>query len=168
MGNKKHSEAVKHMSYSQKKRAQMPDYRDVYFSHNPGLLGCIWFCAYCKKAIVGKHNVEVDHIVPLDSPLGMNKGFNLVSSCRECNRAKSNAVDGRVKIGYMSKFSDSIMFGIQKIGVIAFVACYTLARQLVVWGLKLLAAPFKLGSPLISLVVAGIYLLVAVILFKVL
>ena len=47
----------KQMTYSQKKRAKL-DYRAVYFSHNPGLFGCIWFCAYCKKPIVGKQNVQ--------------------------------------------------------------------------------------------------------------
>lgn len=153
----KHREAVKSMTYSQKKRAEMPDYRDVYFSHNPGLFGCIWFCAYCKKAIVGRHNVEVDHIVPLDSPMGMNKGFNLVSSCRECNRKKSNNVDGRVAIGYTSKFFDFILYSFQKIFIISFMAVYTLAQVCVKWAVKVLAAPYKTGSFKIALITTVIY-----------
>lgn len=92
----------KQMTYSQKKRAKL-DYRAVYFSHNPGLFGCIWFCAYCKKPIVGKQNVQVDHIMPLNNPLGMNRRFNLVAACPVCNNRKSDRVDYRVAQGYVNK-----------------------------------------------------------------
>lgn len=163
----KHSDAVKSMSYSQKKRASMPNYRDVYFSHNPGLFGCIWFCAYCKKAIVGKHNVEVDHIMPLDSPLGANKGFNLVSSCMECNRAKSNSVDSRVPVGYASKFFDFVLFSIQKIFIIAFMGIYTLLQLCIKWVIKVLVAPYKTGSFKIALIATIVYAFLFITILKI-
>lgn len=57
------------LSYSQKKRAKL-NYRKVYFQHNPDLFGCLWFCVYCHKIIIGKENVEVDRVIPLNSRLG--------------------------------------------------------------------------------------------------
>ena len=96
-------------SYSQRKRDKM-DYRTEYFKHNPGLFGCIWFCAYCHRVILGERNVEVDHIVPLNNVLGMNKRFNLVAACQKCNRSKSDKLDGRVAVGYISKIFEVIIF----------------------------------------------------------
>ena len=53
-------------SYSQRKRDEF-DYRREYFKHNPGIFGCVWTCAYCHRPIVGKQNVQVDHIMPLNT-----------------------------------------------------------------------------------------------------
>ena len=155
----KHSEAVKSMSYSQKKRAQL-DYREVYFSHNPGLFGCIWFCAYCKRPLIGKHNVQVDHIVPLNSPFCINKGFNLVSSCARCNQEKSDKVDGRVPVGFGSKFIDFIVFSVQKILVISFVAAWTLVQKVISLAVKMLLAPYRSGSYKLMIIATVAYFLV--------
>lgn len=110
----------KNMTYSQRKRAKL-DYRAEYFKHNPGLFGCIWICAYCGAPLLGAHNVVIDHIMPLNSPLGMNNRFNLVASCQKCNLEKSDAVDYRVVKGYTSKFLQSILFTVQK-GIVIGVA----------------------------------------------
>lgn len=95
-------------SYSQKKRDKM-NYRYEYFKHNPGLFGCIWSCAYCHRPIIGKKNVQVDHIMPLNNVLGRNAGYNLVAACPACNRRKSDKVDGRVIEGYVSKINEDII-----------------------------------------------------------
>lgn len=109
----------KNLTYSQRKRAKL-DYRAEYFRHNPGVFGCIWICAYCGAPLLGAHNVVIDHIMPLNSPLGMNNRFNLVASCQKCNSAKSDNVDYRVVKGYTAKFFQSILFSMQKVFVIAF------------------------------------------------
>lgn len=109
-------------SYSQRKREKM-DYRDEYFKHNPGIFGCIWVCAYCKRPLVGKQNVQVDHIMPLNNVLGRNARYNLVAACPKCNHSKSDKVDGRVVTGYVSKGFEVVIFSIQKVIIIALVGC---------------------------------------------
>lgn len=118
------------MTYSQRKRSTM-DYRAEYFRHNPGLFGCVWTCAYCHRPLLGAHNVSVDHILPLNSPLGRNTRFNLVAACRDCNLAKSDKLDYRVVKGYTSKIIDSIVFTIQKIVILFFVAIWWVIQQIV-------------------------------------
>lgn len=110
-------------SYSQRKRDKL-SYRDVYFRHNPGLFGCIWSCAYCHRPLLGKQNVVVDHIIPLNNPLGRNTRFNLVAACRECNSRKSDKVDTRIAEGYLFKIIESVVFFIQRIFIVAFVAIW--------------------------------------------
>lgn len=119
----------KQMTYSQRKRAKM-DYRSEYFKHNPGLFGCIWTCAYCHKPLLGAHNVSVDHIIPLNSPLGRNRRFNLVAACRDCNLNKSDIVDGRIVKGYLSKIFESIIFSIQKVVIVIFVAIWWVINRI--------------------------------------
>lgn len=155
----------KQMTYSQKKRAKL-DYRAVYFSHNPGLFGCVWFCAYCKKPIVGKQNVQVDHIMPLNNPLGMNRGFNLVAACPVCNNRKSDRVDYRVAQGYVNKLFQSVIFGIQKIVIIAFVGIYVMLQQAVKAFLGILAIPLKSGRLLLVAGSLALYAGIAYFLFK--
>lgn len=117
------------MTYSQRKRAKM-DYRAEYFQHNPGLFGCVWTCAYCHRPLLGRRNVSVDHILPLNSPLGRNTRFNLVAACRDCNLAKSDKIDYRVVKGYTSKLFDSIVFTIQKIFILIFVGIWWLIQRM--------------------------------------
>lgn len=117
-------------TYSQKKRDKM-DYRKEYFKHNPGLFGCIWTCAYCHRPLVGKKNVEVDHIMPLNNVLGKNARYNLVAACSRCNKAKSDTVDGRVALGYVSKIFEVIIFTIQKCVIVAFVAIWTVIQKII-------------------------------------
>ena len=45
-------------------------------------------CQYCGRS-APEVVLEVDHIVPV-SKGGTNDLFNLVTSCKECNRGKSN------------------------------------------------------------------------------
>ena len=126
-------------SYSQRKRDQM-DYRRVYFSRNPGLFGCVWTCAYCHKPLLGRHSVQVDHIMPLNNPLGMNKSFNLVAACAKCNNDKSDKFDQRVAIGYMSKLLEIILFTLQKIAIVVFVAVWYLIAKMCSGVIKLVSA----------------------------
>jgi hypothetical protein len=129
------------------------DYRTEYFKHNPGLFGCVWKCAYCGKLLVGRGNVEVDHVTPLNNPLGQNARYNLVAACQRCNREKSDKFDGRVAVGYASKIFDTIVFSIQKIFVIAFVAIW----NVVCW---IVGLPFRMHNPLISCIAVVVYVLI--------
>jgi len=134
------------------------DYRAEYFAHNPGLFGCIWTCAYCHRPLVGKHNVVVDHIVPLNSPLGRNARYNLVAACQSCNARKSDKIDARIVGGYVSKGFEVIIFTVQKVFLIALVGLWTAA----LWcfkGLKsILLLPFDRTSIKTKLAAAVLYL----------
>lgn len=90
------------MTYSQKKRASF-NYRNEYFRKNPGIYGNIWFCSQCGKILIGKHNVVIDHIMPLNNVAGVNRTFNTVAICQKCNSSKSDSVDYRVVKGYLAK-----------------------------------------------------------------
>lgn len=152
-------------SYAQKKRDKM-DYRAAYFAHNPGLFGCIWKCAYCNSPIIGKHNVEVDHIIPLNSPLGRNARYNLVASCRHCNRQKSDQFDGRIVKGYLSKFFEIIVFSIQKLFLIALVGVWAAAAWVFRFVAGLLKKPFECTSLKVKLVFMVIYVVAIYMLLK--
>lgn len=90
------------MTYSQKKRASF-NYRNEYFKKNPGIYGNIWFCSQCGKILIGKNNVVIDHIMPLNNVAGVNRTFNTVAICQKCNSSKSDSVDYRVVKGYLAK-----------------------------------------------------------------
>lgn len=85
------------------------NYREEYFKKNPGLFGCIWFCSQCFKPLIGRHNVVVDHIRPLNKG-GLNHVSNCTACCQKCNSAKSDIVDGRMYKGYVFKFFESNLF----------------------------------------------------------
>lgn len=85
------------------------DYRKEYFKHNPGLFGCIWFCSQCYRPLIGKKNVVVDHIRPLNKG-GRNHVSNCTACCVKCNAAKSDIVDGRMYKGYVFKAFESTIF----------------------------------------------------------
>lgn len=95
------------MTYAQKKRASF-NYRNEYFKKNPGIYGKIWFCSQCGKILIGKNNVVIDHIVPLNNVAGVNRTFNTVATCRKCNSKKSDIVDYRVIKGYLAKIFEVI------------------------------------------------------------
>lgn len=155
---------LKGMSYSQAKRAKM-NYRKEYFAHNPGLFGVVWSCAYCHAPLCGRHNVVVDHIVPLNNPLGQNKRYNLVASCQACNSAKSDIVDMRVIQGYFSKIVWSIIFGIQKLIIIALVALWS-ALLFILKGIKsLLIRPYQNTSFMTKCIVTLVYVMLVYFLF---
>ncbi|MFJ6720533.1 HNH endonuclease [Streptomyces sp. NPDC091259] len=50
----------------------------------------VWSCAYCDVAFGPEVVSEVDHVIPLAKG-GVHEWSNLAPSCRECNRAKSDA-----------------------------------------------------------------------------
>lgn len=147
-------------SYSARKREKL-DYRAEYFKHNPGLFGKIWICAYCKKPLFGKHNVQVDHIMPLNNPLGRNKGYNLVAACWKCNNAKSDKVDWRVPVGYVSKIGDSMLFGAQWAATGIFVGITTIIWYVVSLPLKIIFAPLKSDSMIFRILYAAVLLFIA-------
>ena len=147
-------------TYSQTKRDKL-DYRREYFKHNPGLFGCIWFCAYCRRPLIGQHNVQVDHIIPLNSIAGRNAGYNLVAACAKCNRAKSDTVDGRVVHGFISKIFDSVLFAIQKIIVVAFSAVYGVAAALFRTVKSALLSPITKGPFPVKVAAVIVYAAVA-------
>lgn len=143
-------------TYSQRKRDKF-DYRREYFKHNPGIFGCIWTCAYCHKALIGRDNVVVDHIMPLNNVLGQNARFNLVAACQRCNSKKSDRVDYRVGVGYFSKLLEMIVFTVQKILIISVVAVWTVIQKIVKGALYLLVAPFRSGSIILKLIALIVY-----------
>lgn len=146
-------------SYSQRKRDKM-DYRREYFKHNPGIFGCIWTCAYCHRPLVGKQNVQVDHIMPLNNPLGRNARYNLVAACGKCNRDKSDKFDHRVIVGYLSKCVEVAVFTIQKIAIIVIVALWVGIQKVFSSIKNLLLLPFTKSSMTTKLVAALIYVVV--------
>lgn len=99
---KRKTKRIKGMTYAQKKRASY-NYRSEYFKRNPGIYGSIWFCSQCGKMLIGKHNVVIDHIVPLNSVAGVNRTFNTVAICQSCNSKKSDIIDYRIVKGYLAK-----------------------------------------------------------------
>lgn len=82
------------------------DYRGEYFKRNPGFFGCIWFCSQCYRPLIGRKNVVIDHIRPLNKG-GRNHVSNCTAICAKCNRAKSDIVDGRVLKGRIFKVFES-------------------------------------------------------------
>lgn len=125
------------------KRESYP-YRKEYFRRNQGLFGCIWFCSQCGRPLIGKGNVVVDHIVPLNKH-GINRTFNTVAICGRCNSRKSDLVDGRIVRGYIAKVVEVIVFTTQKLVILPF-AC-------MLWAGK------KIFSALISTVAGWIVLI---------
>lgn len=76
------------------------DYRAKFIKEKPGVHG-LYMCSYCGRIVDGKH-MEVDHIIPINLAQrkriyqwmlkgeSVNSKANLTSSCRKCNRKKSN------------------------------------------------------------------------------
>ncbi len=110
--------------------------------------------------------MQVDHIMPLNNPLGMNRRFNLVAACPVCNNRKSDRVDYRVAQGYVNKLFQSVIFGIQKIVIIAFVGIYVMLQQAVKAFLGILAMPLKSGRPLLVAGSLALYAGIAYFVFK--
>ena len=99
------------MSSTQKKRNAY-DYREEYFKHNKGLFGSIYFCALCYKPLT-RDKVEVDHIIPL-AKHGINHVSNCTSTCRKCNRSKSDKIDDRVIREIIFKVLEEILILFRK------------------------------------------------------
>lgn len=81
------------------------DYRKKYLEHNHGIFG-YYLCYLCLKPVT-KEEMEVDHIFPL-SKGGPNHIINCVSSCRNCNRKKSDKIDYRTFRGIIFKIIEEL------------------------------------------------------------
>lgn len=99
------------MSSTQKRRNAY-DYREEYLKHNGGLFGKIYFCALCFKPLT-RETLEVDHIIPL-AKHGVNHVINCTSTCRKCNRSKSDKVDERVVREIVYKVFEELVILINK------------------------------------------------------
>lgn len=152
-------------SYSQQKRDKL-NYRAEYFKHNPGIMGCIWICAYCKKPLLGKQNVQVDHIMPLNNPLGRNARYNLVAACAKCNHEKSDKVDRRVLTGYTSKGLEVVYYSIQKAVIITLVAIGLAAQKTCSFVLEMLKKPFYHSSTMTKLLALCAYAFLLFLLYQ--
>lgn len=57
-----------------------------------------WTCIYCGKNKGDDFQIEVDHIIPW-SEVKKHEFDNLVTSCMECNRGKSNLLLTKKELG---------------------------------------------------------------------
>lgn len=107
------------------------DYRKQYFERNHGIGGYGYICSQCWKPMFKKENIQVDHIIP-PSRFAVNKkkkgqwvktsimarflnhSFNCAAICPDCNRKKSNKIDGRVIHGYAMK-SVEVAYGLSQL-----------------------------------------------------
>lgn len=96
------------ISKTQLKR-QKYDYRYHYFKKNPGLFGVIWFCSQCHKILIGKKNVQVDHIWALGAG-GVNRIINTAAICKKCNSHKSDKTGLWLLNGIIGKIIEMIIF----------------------------------------------------------
>lgn len=100
------------------------DYRSIYFKHNPGLFGKLWFCSQCGKPLWGKHKVQVDHgkAPSTFNSFAMkdlfNNEFNLVAACGPCNREKSNKGGIYTQKAFLAKIVEKVMFKTQDLVVL--------------------------------------------------
>lgn len=122
-------------SYGQKKRESF-DYRTNYIKHNPGLFGSLYFCSQCLK-VLSRHEMEVDHIVPVSKWYAPNAVYNCCAICSTCNKKKS----AKIKFGFdrNPNRSQRVHFATTK-GMIAKVLeeLYIVIQKLLIWILKLL------------------------------
>lgn len=140
------------------KRREAYDYRSEYLKRNPGLFGCLWFCSQCGKPMIGRGHLQVDHILPLHKG-GINRTFNTVAICPECNKRKSDTVDLRVAKGYTAKIIEVVLFTIQKI-VITMIFCifsllHVVAKMLTGTVTFLLAGKGFNGNSLILMIIVA-------------
>lgn len=96
------------VSKTQLKRQKF-DYRYYYFKQNPGLFGVIWFCSQCHKILIGKKNVQVDHIWALGAG-GVNRTINTAAICKKCNSRKSDKTGLWLLNGLIGKVIEVIIF----------------------------------------------------------
>lgn len=105
------------------------NYRNKYLKHNPGFFSSFYICSQCFKPIV-ESDLEVDHIFPISRWWAPNHLVNLVSTCRTCNRKKSDKISFKIQLkGIVVKFIEELYLLIHKsillcikLGIIAF--CY--------------------------------------------
>lgn len=133
------------MTYSQKKRASF-NYRNEYFKKNPGIYGNIWFCSQCGKILIGKHNVVIDHIVPLNSIAGVNRTFNTVAICQKCNSSRSDCIDYRIAKGYLAKLFEVLTSHLPDALALVLSLIVSIAYQILNLLFILFTMPFTLAN----------------------
>ncbi len=80
-----------------------------------------------------------------------------MAACQSCNRSKSDKFDYRVPTGFLSKIFDSILFGIQKIVVIVFVAVYVAIQKIFSGIAYFLLLPYRSHSWKAAVIVTLVY-----------
>ncbi|MFF2798087.1 HNH endonuclease [Lysinibacillus xylanilyticus] len=128
------------------------DYRTQYFERNHGIGGYGYICSQCWKPMFRKENIQVDHIIPPSrfatkklkkgkwvktSMMArfLNHSFNCAAICPDCNRRKSNKMDGQILHGYAMKSVEVLYGGSQFLLSLPFMAVATgmwLTRKFVV------------------------------------
>jgi hypothetical protein len=114
------------------------DARGEYLKHNRGILNRYYFCSQCIKPLT-VHNMEVDHIFPVSKWFGINRVFNCVAICPDCNKKKSNKA-GLWNVEYGKDNKKNIKFYSIK-GIIAKILeeLLILIQNLIIWILRLIA-----------------------------
>lgn len=72
------------------------NYRNKYLKYNPGFFNSFYICSQCFKPIT-ENDLEVDHIFPISRWWAPNHLVNLVSTCRTCNRKKSDKISFKIQ-----------------------------------------------------------------------
>lgn len=150
-------------SKSQRKR-EAYDYRSAYFRKNPGLFGCIWICSQCGIPMIGRHNVQVDHIIPL-AGIGINRTINTVAICAKCNSEKSDKTGKYVVKGVIAKCFEMTYFTLQKIILqllVGILRIIHLALFFIIDSIKMLLDTFDLKVPALAI---AVIIILAIMLF---
>lgn len=138
------------------------DYRAQYFRRSKGLFGTIWFCSQCGIPLL-RHQVQVDHIVPLKSKVGINYHTNTVAICARCNQKKSARVGLVTAKGFAAKIIELILFGLQNLLLSLLVITLKLINALI----NALFSPIKNSKDWkIKIVVITIYALIIYLVLK--
>ena len=146
-------------SKSQRKRKAY-NYRTEYFKRNPGLFGCVWFCSQCGIPLIGRDNVQVDHIVPL-AGMGINRTINTVAICPSCNREKSAKGGKYIVKGGIAKIFEVILFTAQKLMLYLLVAILFILNTIKNLFISIVLAPFNCTSFKVQIIALVIYAMVA-------
>lgn len=145
-------------SKSQRKRKAY-NYRTEYFKRNPGLFGCVWFCSQCGIPLIGKENVQVDHIIPL-AGAGINRTINTVAICGPCNRIKSSKGGVYIVKGGIAKIFETVLFTLQKILLYVVVGILCILNFIKNVCISLICAPFRYTSMKTQIIVLCIYAII--------
>ena len=95
------------------------NYRDKYLKHNPGFFNSFYLCSQCFRPIT-KDDLEVDHIFPISRWWAPNHLVNLVSTCRTCNRRKSDKVSFSIQLrGVIVKLIEELYLLIHRLFILA-------------------------------------------------
>ena len=147
------------MSKSRRKREAF-NYRAAYFKKNPGLCGCIWFCSQCNKPLIGRSNVQVDHIIPL-AGYGINRTINTVAICADCNRKKSDKGGIYIVKGTFAKIRETIILLLQKLVLWSVVIVIRIVYGIISLIYALLSAPFSFSSTPTKVAAVLVYIIIA-------